>query len=147
MRRLFFILLAAIVLPVLADEIPGSKSIFLVAKKGMPDPFFRDSVVLVSNAAGAPIGVIINKPLDVTLSTAMPEAEKLKSRTDKLYFGGPVNTNDVVFVFRSKYRLATMKRIRTGSFLTVLRLGFGTANPNAFTAYFLPKYVCLSCRL
>jgi hypothetical protein len=36
----------------------------------------------------------------------------------------------------------TMKRIRTGSFLTVLRLGFGTANPNAFTAYFLPKYVC-----
>jgi hypothetical protein len=37
----------------------------------------------------------------------------------------------------------TMHRIRTGSFLTVLRLGFGTANPNAFTAYFLPKYACL----
>jgi hypothetical protein len=41
----------------------------------------------------------------------------------------------------------TMKRIRTGSFLAVLRLGFGTANPNAFTAYFLPKYACLPCHL
>jgi hypothetical protein len=37
----------------------------------------------------------------------------------------------------------TMKRIRTGSFLTVLRLGFGIADPNAFTGYFLPKYACL----
>jgi hypothetical protein len=41
----------------------------------------------------------------------------------------------------------TMNRIRTGSFLTVLRLGFGTANPNAFTAYFLPKYACLPSHL
>jgi hypothetical protein len=41
----------------------------------------------------------------------------------------------------------TMKRIRTRSFLSVLRLGFGTANPNAFTAYFLPKHACLPSHL
>jgi len=101
-RRILCLVLAAIVLPVLAEEAAGSKSIFLVAKKDLPDPFFRDSVVLVTNAGVAPIGVIINKPLDVTVAKALPDKEKLKSRGEKVHFGGPVKAGEVTFVFRSK---------------------------------------------
>jgi len=117
--RIFFLLAAIWLFPAaFAEEAPGSKAIFLVAKKGMPDPFFRDSVVLVTNAAVAPIGVIINKPLDVTLAKALPDAEKLKARTERLYFGGPVNANDVIFIFRSKRPVENGLRLLDGIYIT-----------------------------
>jgi putative transcriptional regulator len=113
-----FVAAALSILPAFADEAPGSKSIFLVAKKDLPDPFFRDSVVLVTNASIAPIGVIINKPLDVKLSKALPKLEKLQSREEKLYFGGPVAASDVVFIFRSKKPVETALRLMDGVYLT-----------------------------
>jgi len=118
--RIPFLLFAAAIsfLPVSAEEAPGSKSIFLVAKKDMPDPFFRDSVVLITNAAVAPIGVIINKPLDVKLSKALPDHEQLKAREEKLYFGGPVKANDVIFVFRSKKPVENALRLMDGVYIT-----------------------------
>ena len=117
--RIAFLLAAAIsIFPALAEEAPKSKSIFLVAKKDMPDPFFRDSVVLITNAAVAPIGVIINKPLDVKLSKALPGAEKLEWSEEKLYFGGPVKANDVVFVFRSKKPFEDALRLLEGVYVT-----------------------------
>jgi putative transcriptional regulator len=83
-----------------ADEAP--QAILLVARKDLPDPFFRESVVLVTNAAVAPLGVIINKPTDAKLSKAIPDIERLKSVDDRLFFGGPVQSGDVVFVFRAR---------------------------------------------
>jgi putative transcriptional regulator len=117
--RIFFLLAAIFLFPAaFAEEAPGTKSIFLVAKKGMPDPFFKDSVVLVTNAAVAPIGVIINKPLDVTLAKALPDAEKLKARDERLYFGGPVSANEVIFVFRSKKPVENALRVLDGIYIT-----------------------------
>ena len=119
MRIVFLLAAAAIsIFPALAEEAPKSKSIFLVAKKDMPDPFFRDSVVLITNASVAPIGVIINKPLEVKLSKALPDAEKLKARDERLYFGGPVKANDVIFVFRSKKPVENALRLLDGVYVT-----------------------------
>jgi putative transcriptional regulator len=117
--RIAFLLLAAAISisPALAQEAPGSKSIFLVAKKGLPDPFFRDSVVLVTNAAIAPMGVIINKPLDVPLAKALG-AEKLEARGGKLYFGGPVQASDVIFIYRSKKPVENALRLLDGLYIT-----------------------------
>jgi putative transcriptional regulator len=67
----------------------------------MPDPFFRDAVVLVTNASEAPLGVIINKPMDVKLSKAIPDFPRLRSSDERLFFGGPVEVTDLVFVFRA----------------------------------------------
>jgi len=88
--------------PVLAEEPVGA--ILLVARKDMPDPFFRNAVVLVTNATLAPLGVIINKPTDVKLSKALPDEKGLASREDKLFFGGPVSADELVFVFRAATR-------------------------------------------
>jgi putative transcriptional regulator len=117
--RILFLLAAIWLFPAaFAEEAPGTKSIFLVAKKDMPDPFFRDSVVLVTNAAIAPIGVIINKRLGVTLAKALPDADKLKARDDRLYFGGPVSANEVIFVFRSKKPVENALRVLDGIYIT-----------------------------
>jgi len=117
--RILFLLAAIWFFPAaFAEEAPGTKSIFLVAKKGIPDPFFGDSVVLVTNAAVAPIGVIINKPLELTLAKALPNYDKLKPRAEKLYFGGPVDANDVVYIFRSKQPVEKALRILDGVYIT-----------------------------
>ena len=104
MRRLAFILVFLLgVLPTLAaDQVLSPKSILLIARKDMPDPFFKDSVVLVTNAQVRPVGVIINKPLPLTVAKALPEKEKIKSREEKIFFGGPVAPDEVTFVFRAK---------------------------------------------
>jgi putative transcriptional regulator len=102
-RRLACLLVAWFVAwPLLAQEPVGA--ILLVARKDMSDPFFRNSVVLVTNASIAPLGVIINKPTDVKLSKALPGEKGLVAREEKLFFGGPVAADELVFVFRASQR-------------------------------------------
>ena len=83
----------------------GSKhltAILLVARSQLPDPNFGDSVVLVMNDLGpAPVGIIINRPTRVPLSSLFPDLKSLARVHDKLYFGGPVEMDSVWFLFRA----------------------------------------------
>jgi putative transcriptional regulator len=93
--------LAAVAAPVPAAEMQAN-AIFLVAAREMRDPFFEKSVVLVTHPLrGAPIGVIINRPLTDRLSEVFPGEPSLKERKDVLYFGGPVARQGLVFLVRS----------------------------------------------
>ena len=78
-------------------------SIFLVAKPELQDPSFAQSVVLVVFPKdGAPVGVILNRPTRLVLKEAFPEQPQLKDRNDTLFFGGPVQTNALMFLFRGE---------------------------------------------
>jgi putative transcriptional regulator len=101
-RRLlaFFVCLLATGNGLAAD--PAVDAILLVAGKGVNDPFFRNAVVLVTNAHVAPVGVIINKPLDVKLAKVLPREKALETRDEVLFFGGPVAADELVFVFRAQ---------------------------------------------
>lgn len=71
---------------------------FLIAMPAMSDPFFARSLVFVCehNDQGA-LGVIVNRPLDMTMATLFDkiditlEAQALAERP--VYFGGPVQTD------------------------------------------------------
>src|SRR5215831_19312342 len=79
----------------------GAPAIFLVAKPELTDPSFVQSVVLVVFPKDAgPVGVILNRPTRLTLKDGFPEQPQLKDRADTLYFGGPVQTNGLMFLFR-----------------------------------------------
>ncbi|MDH3315678.1 MAG: YqgE/AlgH family protein [Gammaproteobacteria bacterium] len=94
-------LLLAIPPAVSAAEAPAN-SIFLVARRDMPDPNFRETVVLVTQPRrGGPFGVIINRPLEQRLSDLLSEFESLKEREDVVYFGGPVKPAGLVFLVRA----------------------------------------------
>ncbi len=87
--------------PAFAAESDAS-AIFLVAKRDLADPNFRETVVLVTHPPrGAPFGVIINRPLGERLSDVFPDQPSLKGRKDVLYFGGPVARQGLVFLVRS----------------------------------------------
>lgn len=78
-----------------------ANAIFLVASRGLPDPNFRETVVLVTHPReGPPWGVIINRPLGLRLSEVFTEYETLKKRKDVLFFGGPVGRGGLVFLVR-----------------------------------------------
>ena len=76
-----------------APEPEPAKGVLLVAKPGLADPNFRESVVLVTQALdGSTVGVILNRPLP----------RKHEKTGDTVYFGGPVMREVLVALFRSE---------------------------------------------
>lgn len=79
----------------------ASRTLFLVARPGMPDPNFHETVVLITQDenSGA-IGVIINRPTNRSLAELLP-SERFRRFTDPVFFGGPVNPNGLFAVFHA----------------------------------------------
>ena len=102
MSRLRRFLLCGLLLaaaPLRADPLP---SIVLVAKPGMQDPNFRETVVLVTRTQGAQtLGVILNRPTDLKLGELWQGHASTGNYKDPVFFGGPVLNRTLVAVFRS----------------------------------------------
>ena len=85
-----------------AQQPEKPNGIFLVAKPGMQDPNFSESVVLVTQAADAStVGVIINRPTSLQLRQLLPELAAAANYRDRVYFGGPVARQAIVALFRA----------------------------------------------
>jgi putative transcriptional regulator len=81
-----------LVMPAWAQVEPAN-GILLVAKPGLVDPNFRQTVVLVTQAADAStVGVILNRPT----------ARKHAQTDEVIYSGGPVMREVLVALFRSE---------------------------------------------
>jgi len=78
------------------------KAILLIAGDDLTDSNFADSVVLVmNNLAPAPVGIIINRPMPISVARFFPDLKRLAQVRDKVYFGGPVEFGSVWFLFRA----------------------------------------------
>ncbi|UCH46673.1 MAG: YqgE/AlgH family protein [Betaproteobacteria bacterium] len=76
-------------------------SILLVAARHMMDPNFARTVVLVMFPTDTgPSGVILNRPSRITLRDVWPDNAQRQDRTDRLYIGGPVEPDGLLFLFR-----------------------------------------------
>jgi len=85
------------------QDIPLANGVFLVAKPALVDPQFRETVVLITEleAGGGPIGVIVNRPLDLRLSKLVPDI-RVPKKFDRIYSGGPVALTQLFFLIRSR---------------------------------------------
>ncbi len=118
-RSLFLLLLLGLAWPAFGDDDPATKPILLVASKNLPDPFFRGSVVLVTNyGASAPLGVIVNRPTDVTFAKVFTDVERLRTPQAKVFFGGPVRPDEIVVLFRAASAPEEATRILDGVYIT-----------------------------
>lgn len=92
---------------------------FLIASRGLVDPNFSQSVVLVLeyDAKGA-LGLIVNRPTKVQLTELLPEIEELKERTDIVYVGGPVSKNRIVLLMRTEQQLPDAGRIFADTYVS-----------------------------
>lgn len=105
LRLLILFALAAASLQAIAApaEAERPNGVLLVARPEMQDPNFRQTVVLVTQHRDRDtLGVILNRPSQVTLATLFPSKQALKGRGDLVYLGGPVAPQVLVFVFESR---------------------------------------------
>jgi len=79
------------------------KGAMLIAMPALLDPNFRQTVVLLceQGAQGA-MGLVLNRPTTVPLSTILPEAGKLYGREESVYVGGPVQTNALMILYQGE---------------------------------------------
>src|SRR5688572_7162586 len=93
----------AIAGPAVAQQNDPPNGLFLIARRELEDPNFRQTVVLVTQARDySTVGVIINRPSDVKLERLLRD-EPLRGRyTDAVFFGGPVMPQVIVALFRSE---------------------------------------------
>lgn len=71
----------------------------LISSGGLFDPNFRHTVVLIGehNADGA-LGVVLNRPLNVTVEEALPPLGGLVSPGEAIFQGGPVQPDGAVLL-------------------------------------------------
>ena len=85
-----------------AVQIELSKGRFLVASRQLLDSQFSETVVLLLqyDRHGA-MGLVINQPTEMKLSTLLPEIEGLQQRSDTIYHGGPVAQDQLMLLIRT----------------------------------------------
>jgi putative transcriptional regulator len=94
-------------------------AILLVAQGVVSDPNFGGSIVVVMNNLGpAPIGIIINRPMPLTVSRFFPKLTGLAQVHDKVYFGGPVEFPTVWYLFRAKTAPASAIQVCDGVYVS-----------------------------
>jgi putative transcriptional regulator len=86
----------------LAQDAEPPNGLLLVAKPGLGDPRFRETVVLVTQTPDSEtVGVILNRPTQAKLSDIISDGALARSYSDTVFYGGPVMPRTIVALFRS----------------------------------------------
>ena len=89
-----------------AGDIKSEKELaqgkFLVADRRLMDPNFRETVILlIRYGPGGAMGLVINRPVQLKLSTVLPDIKELDRRKETLYLGGPVEPSRILLLVKS----------------------------------------------
>ncbi|MEO7652363.1 MAG: YqgE/AlgH family protein [Bryobacteraceae bacterium] len=86
---------------------------FLVAKRGLGDPnFARTVILLVRYDEDSVLGLIVNRRTAIPLSRAFPEiSEDHKDRSDPMYSGGPVEKSVILGLVRTAAKPEISERV------------------------------------
>ncbi|MDP3939346.1 MAG: YqgE/AlgH family protein [Deltaproteobacteria bacterium] len=104
-------------LMVSASGLAPSGGRFLVAARGMRDPRFSETVILlVVHDENGTMGLVINRPTKVPLSKALPQISWPDDPPRYLFLGGPVIPQGVSFLLRSRETPEPALRILDGVF-------------------------------
>ena len=91
------LLLAFVVGPNQADAFAPNKGMFLVANEQLPDPRFRDRVILlIQHDAEGSAGLVVNRTSRLPLAKILPEGSKLAEQGTTLSYGGPVSSQSLL---------------------------------------------------
>ena len=91
---------------------PPGKGRFLIASRSLGDPNFAETVILLlAYGEHGSMGIIINQPSQVSLSSALPDVKELRDRSDRVFLGGPVAGNALVMLIRSQSQVGSSQLI------------------------------------
>jgi putative AlgH/UPF0301 family transcriptional regulator len=113
----------------------------LVASRGLADPFFAKTVVLlVHYDADGVAGLILNRRTDVPLSRALEGLKAAKHLSDPVYLGGPVEIPSAFALLKSPAKVEGAQRIFGGVYLISTKTLFeqtisARPDPSGFHVY------------
>jgi putative transcriptional regulator len=71
----------------------------LLASPTLRDPNFERSVVLIGvHSEEGAMGVVLNRPSEVTVGEAAPQLEQTVDESERVFVGGPVQPSSIVFL-------------------------------------------------
>lgn len=74
----------------------------LVANRHALDPNFAETVILLlTYSQDGAVGVVINRPTTIPLTTVLSKMKALKNRKDLVYIGGPVGRDQLLLLART----------------------------------------------
>jgi len=118
-----------------------AKGKLLIASPRAGGPYFYESVVLLLDyePEGA-VGLIINRPTEIDLARLLPDIEALRGRPDRAFFGGPVERERMMVLYRSSEPPPDSRPIvgeihASGSFETLRKVAESGAAKSSFRAY------------
>ncbi len=102
--------------PQLPPQKPSTSSFLLIASHKLKDTWFRESVVLATQTGHrGPVGIIINRPQDITLDKIFPVYPA--ARDFRLFAGGPVNPGQISYLFRSNEAVAGALKVSEHTYI------------------------------
>jgi putative transcriptional regulator len=83
-----------------------ARGVFLVASRDMPDPRFQRTVILLlEHGENGTVGLVINRPTEVSLAEILPDLPQANDKSHVLFWGGPVALHTLMFLMQSKLPL------------------------------------------
>ena len=84
-----------------ADDLAAGK--LLVSAKGLPDPNFAKSVILlIQYDQNGAVGLVINRRTEARISSLLQGVDAAKHASDPIYIGGPVEMQTVLALVKSQ---------------------------------------------
>jgi putative transcriptional regulator len=92
---------------------------FLVARRTLDDPHFRQTVIyLLRHGPAGTVGLIINRPSGLNLSDALSGIDSEDLASHPLFFGGPVEFNTVSMLIRDEKESRLVEHIADDIYLS-----------------------------
>ncbi|MBK5297257.1 MAG: YqgE/AlgH family protein [Vicinamibacteria bacterium] len=109
-------------LPGAVKELAAGK--LLVAARGLPDPNFFETVILLAEHSGeGAMGLVVNRRTDVSIARLFPNLAQGQGRPSALYAGGPVAADGVVALLRSTAPRSDGRRVLDDLYMVANREG------------------------
>jgi putative transcriptional regulator len=101
-------------------KLEPKKGRFLVATDNLANSSFRETVIFVTHYStlGA-TGITINRPANIPINEAFPTIKELSKISDTLFLGGPVKTDGIFVLMKTKRPHAGMKNVTDDIYFTV----------------------------
>jgi len=111
------------VMPLPAQQAELAKGNFLIASRTLRDPNFIHTVILLLEygSEGA-MGIIINRPTRMELSTMLPEIESLAQRPDTVWLGGPVSRWQMLVLTRAEQEVEGSRNVLEDIYFSASRV-------------------------
>ncbi len=100
--RCLLVLLCFVPALVMAGVEDGNQGVLLVAHPRLDETEFARTVIVVTFPQDTgPMGVVLNRPIGVSLGELLQDRPELGGRGDAVYAGGPVQPDGLLFLFRA----------------------------------------------